>query len=100
MGVNAHGALLGHLGAEVTVGVRRGGNLGEGHLRVMLLQSHSLRQARHGRLNAVRARTRLHQDAAQAEHHLRLRDQVLVREAARPEVDASGVRVVVLFCRI
>ena len=98
VGVNAHRALLGHLGAEVTFGVRGGGNLGEGHLRVVLLQTHSLRQARHGRLKAVRARTRLHQDAAQSEHHLGLRDQVLVGEAARPEIDASGVRVVVLFC--
>ena len=78
MSVNTHGALLSHLSTEITVSVRRSRNFGEGHLRVMLLQPHSLRQARHRRFNTVRTRTRLHQDAAQAEHHLRLRHQVLM----------------------
>ena len=76
VGVNAHGARSATSVREVTLVYEGGGNLGEGHLRVVLLQTHGLRQARHGRLYAVRARTRLHQDAAQSEHHLGLGDQV------------------------
>ena len=93
MSVNAHRALLSHLSTEITVRVRRRRNLGEGHLRVMLLQPHSLRQTRHRRLNTVGARTRLHQDAAQAEHHLRLRHQMLMRQAGRTQINTARISV-------
>ena len=93
MSVNAHRALLSHLSTEITVSVRRSRNFGEGHLRVMLLQPHSLRQTRHRRLNTVCARTRLHQDAAQAEHHLRLRHQVLMSQTGRPQINTARISV-------
>ena len=93
MSVNAHRALLSDLGTEITLRVRRGRNLGEGHLRVMLLQPHSLCQTRHRRLNTVRARTRLHQDATQAEHHLRLRHQVLMSQTGRPQINTARISV-------
>ena len=45
--VNAHRALLGHLGAKIPVPVGGGGDLSERHLGVVLIQAHRLRQARH-----------------------------------------------------
>ena len=76
--VDTHEALFSELGAEGTVRVSGGNDLGVRHLGAMLGNTHRSRDVRHGLLDAVGARSKGQQHLPESEHNLGLMSEAIM----------------------